>query len=336
MTDNPVKPMKISIITPAFNESANLPVLYGELKSNLDNTGMDWEWLIIDDHSSDSTYDIADALTIKDQRIKVWRFSRNHGSHLALRCGLDNASGDCAVVLAADLQDPPDTIPELVKKWREGFHVVWAVRRQREGEKISTLGFSRLYYLLMRKFVGLTEIPSTGADFFLIDRKVIETLRQFKESNVSILALLSWIGFSQASIFYDKRSRMHGKSGWNLEKKLKLVADSVTSFTYRPLRWMSYLGFLTAGFGLSYSVYAIIHYFFLGKPVEGWTSLIVAILVLGGLQMLMMGILGEYLWRSLDESRRRPQYIIERDPSEKRAEKEIKDNQDDTDNKTTD
>jgi len=337
MTDISIKHMKISIITPAFNESSNLPLLYSELKKNLDSIGMDWEWLIVDDHSSDNTYDVASGMAGEDPRIKVWRFARNHGSHMALRCGFDNATGDCAVVMAADLQDPPETIPELVKKWREGFHVVWAVRKQREGEKIFTLGFSRLYYFLMRKFVGLKEIPSTGADFFLIDKKVLNTLRQFKEANVSILALLTWIGFKQTSIFYNKKARIHGKSGWDFEKKLKLVADSITSFTYKPLRWMSYLGFLVALFGIGYSIYAIIYYFFLGSPVMGWTSLIVAVLILGGLQMMMMGILGEYLWRSLDESRRRPRYIIECDASDQQPiQKEIKESSDDSDNKTAD
>ena len=189
---------------------------------------------------------------------------------------------------------------------------MWAVRAQREGEKASTVGFSRLYYWLMRNVVGMNEMPATGADFFLIDRRVIEALSEFNENNTSLMALITWMGFRQTEIAYTKQARLYGNSGWNLEKKVKLVVDSVTSFTYLPIRLMSYLGISIAILGFLYAGFVIFNAI-AGRPTEGWSSLMVAVLVVGGIQMLMMGILGEYLWRALDEARQRPRYILEAD-----------------------
>jgi dolichol-phosphate mannosyltransferase len=188
------------------------------------------------------------------------------------------------------------------------------VRRRREGESASTVGFARLYYWLMRRAVGLRELPPTGADFFLLDRRVAAAVRDFNESNVSILALLTWMGFKQEFIEYDKQARLYGSSGWSIAKKVKLVIDSITSFTYLPIRLMSALGFTVALLGFLYAAFVIGNSFF-GKPVEGWSSLVVVVLVLGGIQMLMMGVLGEYLWRALDEARRRPRYLVESETS---------------------
>jgi len=184
------------------------------------------------------------------------------------------------------------------------------VRLRREGEKASTLGFSRFYYWIMRHVVGMNEMPATGADFCLMDRRVVNALRQFGETNASVFALITWMGFQQKSIPYVKKARLHGRSGWNLEKKLKLVVDSVTSFTYLPIRLMSYLGFLLAVIGFLYATFVVFNALH-GHPPQGWASLMVVVLVIGGIQMLMMGVLGEYVWRALDESRHRPRYLIE-------------------------
>ena len=299
-----------SIVTPAFNEAENLTLLYRRLCQVLRSLDFDWEWVVIDDHSSDETFSLLEKLATSDTRIRVIRLARNFGSHTALTCGLHHARGDCAVVMAADLQDPPETLPALLQKWYEGAQVVWAVRDNREGEKASTVGFARLYYFLMRRVVGIKEIPATGADFFLLDRRVLDAFGQFSESNVSIMALIAWMGYRQASINYDKQARLYGRSGWTLEKKLKLIADSVTSFTYLPIRLMSYLGFIVALMGFVYTAVVIANAL-AGNPPQGWTSLMVVVLVVSGIQMLMMGVLGEYLWRALDESRRRPRYLIE-------------------------
>lgn len=300
----------LSVVTPAYNEAENLPILADRLVATLEATGLDWEWVVVDDHSTDDTFGVLARLAARYPRIRAVRFARNFGSHAAIACGLDEAKGDAVVMLAADLQDPPEVIGQLLTEWRAGAHVVWAVRAHREGEERTTIWFSRLYYWLMRNVVGLKEIAETGADFFLLDRRVVEAAKGFQESHTSILGLLAWLGFRQVSVAYDKQARRHGRSGWTLEKRLKLVADSVTSFTYLPIRLMSYVGFLVALLGFLYAGIVVVNAI-AGRPVQGWSSLMVVVLVIGGIQMLMMGVLGEYLWRALDEARRRPRYVIE-------------------------
>lgn len=304
--DNPT----ISIVTPAWNEAENLPVLYGRLCTVLDPLGITWEWIVVDDHSRDKTFDTVLDIARTDPRVQGFRFSRNSGSHIGITCGLHQSRGGCAVIMAADLQDPPETLPQLLEEWHKGAQVVWAVRARREGEKATTIGFSRLYYWIMRQIVGMKEMPSTGADFFLMDRVVLDAFREFRETNTSILALITWMGFRQSFISYDKKARLHGKSGWSLEKKLKLVLDSVTAFTYVPIRAITYMGFIFAILGFGYAAF-VFYNATNGTPPEGWTSLMIVVVILGGFQMLMMGILGEYLWRALDEARRRPRYLIE-------------------------
>lgn len=300
----------LSIVTPAYNESENLPALYARLEQALGNQDFHWEWFIVDDHSFDDTFNVAAQIAAHDRRVRVVRFARNFGSHRAIWCGLDQAAGQCAIVIAADLQDPPEIIPALFAKWKEDAQVVWAVRSEREGEKTSTRGFARAYYILMREVIGMKDIPEKGADVFLIDRTVINALRQFGESNVSLFALITWMGFRQQAISYAKQPRLHGRSGWSFEKKINLALDSVISFTYLPIRSISYLGLVIAMLGFVYAAVVIANAVLL-RPVEGWTSLMVVLLVLGGIQMIMMGVLGEYLWRALDETRRRPRYLIE-------------------------
>lgn len=303
--------MRLSAITPAFNEAENLPVFYDQLRSVLEAAGIEWEWIVVDDHSRDRTWEVLRELAVREPRLKAVRLARNSGSHMAFACGLQHARGDCAVVLAADLQDPPETIPALLEKWRAGAKIVWAVRERREGETAVNRGFSRLYYWIMRRFVGIDETPATGADFFLLDRRVMEVLQAFKETNVSLIALLTWMGFPQDRIAYVKQSRQHGRSGWSVEKKIKLSVDSITAFTYKPIRLMSYMGFGVGAAGFLYALVVIVNRVFFYTPVQGYASLIVAILVIGGLQMIMMGILGEYIWRALDEARNRPRFIVE-------------------------
>ena len=300
----------LSVVTPAYNEAENIPLFYGQLSNALKSSGVEWEWIVIDDHSSDDTFTTIADIASRDARVHAIRLAKNSGSHMAIICGLDHAKGHCAAIMAADLQDPPEVLPALLKNWFAGAQVVWAARARREGVKATTVGNSRLYYMLMRHIVGLKEMPPTGADFFLLDRQVLDAFLEFKESNVSIFALVSWMGFRQETITYDKQARFHGRSGWTLKKKLKLLVDSITSFTFLPVRVMSYVGFLFAFAGFVYAGLVIWNYF-AGHPAPGWSSLMIVVLVVGGFQMLMMGVLGEYLWRALDESRRRPRYLIE-------------------------
>jgi len=300
----------LSVVTPAFNEAGNLPTFYARLCKTMQSIDMDWEWVIVDDHSQDDTFAVITSLANTDPRVRGVRFSRNFGAHTALACGLHRARGDCVTALAADLQDPPEFIPKLLIEWSKGAQVIWAARQQREGQTLASMGTARLYYWLMRNVVGMKEMPATGADFFLLDRSVAEAFSRFGEANVSILALITWIGFRQVTVTYDKEARVLGRSGWTLKKKIKLVVDSVTSFSYLPIRFMSYLGFFVAFLGFLYA--GVVSFNALnGHPVQGWSSLIVVVLLVSGIQMLMMGVLGEYLWRALDEARRRPRYIVE-------------------------
>ncbi len=300
----------ISVVTPAYNEMKNLPLLYERIRCVLDTLPYDWEWVIVDDHSADDTFSVIEGLAAQDSRVRGIRLARNSGAHIALTCSLHAARGDCAIALASDLQDPPETIPLLLDEWHAGNKVVWAARSRRLGESAQRLLTSRIYYWLMRHVVGLKDIPPMGADFFLLDQDVLAAFRKFHDGNVSILALITWMGFRQTYISYTKQARAHGESGWTMKKKLKLFVDSVVGFSYVPVRLMSYLGIGIAYLGLTYAFFVIVNALF-GNPPQGWTTLLVVILVIGGVQMVMMGVLGEYLWRALDEARDRPLYLVE-------------------------
>ena len=302
----------ISIVTPCWREAENLPILRARLDAVLAKADFDWEHVIVDDHSPDNTFEVAAGFAATDPRIKVVRLARNSGAHLADYCGLELASGDAAIVMAADLQDPPEIIPELVERWRAGDQVVWACRRRRIGEDMFGRATSAAYYWLLRRLVPSETLPPQGADFFLLDRKVLNALAQCRESNFSILALILWLGFRQGQIFYDKQARLHGKSSWTFLKNVKLVMDSIISFSHLPLRLISLFGVIIAIAGFLYAADIAINHFVGNIPVEGWSSLMVATLLLSGTQMVMLGVIGEYLWRTLHESRRRPRYNIER------------------------
>jgi dolichol-phosphate mannosyltransferase len=299
---------ELTVVTPAYDEAENLPILYERLSQALD--GLDWEWLIVDDHSGDGTFAEANRLSAQDERVRGIRLARNSGTHSAARCGLDHARGSAVIVMASDLQDPPEIIPSLVEEWRGGAQVVWAVRSGREGESTATKSTSRLYHWIMRRFVGITDVPVAGADFFLVDRIVVDALSEFRERHGSILMLITWLGYRQVWLPYTKEARLHGRSKWTLEKKLKLFVDSILSFSYRPIRFISYFGITVAILGLMFAMY-VVYNAITGAPTEGWSSLMVVVLVLGGIQMVMIGVLGEYTWRALDEARQRPAYTVE-------------------------
>lgn len=301
----------LSFVIPAFNEAQNLPVLYERIAAiDWAGRGFDIEIIVVDDHSTDETPARLSALRARDPRLKWLRFSRNFGSHVALAAGIEHASGDVISLLAADLQDPPETVPALLDRWQAGGLVVWAAREKVEGGTFANRLFSRLYYRLMRWF-ALPEMPKDGADFLIIDRRVADALRQTRERNTSILALIQWLGFAQEFVPYTKQSRASGRSKWTFSKKLKLAIDSLAGFSYAPIRLMSAMGVCIALLGLLYAAVLFVLRFVYLKPVEGWTSLICVVLVTSGIQLLMLGVLGEYLWRNFDETRSRPRYIIE-------------------------
>jgi polyisoprenyl-phosphate glycosyltransferase len=306
------EPHTLSVVVAAFNEEGNLPILFDRLRAlDWKALGLEPEFLFVDDHSRDRTPEILAAFAAGNPRVKVLRFSRNFGSHKAFTAGLEHCTGDGAVILAADLQDPPETIPQLVEKWRKGARVVWAERDEREGESFATKLLSRLYYGLMRRFAEV-QPPKKGADFLLMDRCVIEQLRVAPEKNTSLLSLIQWMGFDQDRITYAKAARHSGRSHWTLRKKFKLAIDSFVSFSYAPVRLASAFGLLFAFSGFAYAAVIAVRVIARGNPVQGWASMMCVLLIVSGVQLIMLGILGEYLWRTFDETRGRPRYIVEK------------------------
>lgn len=300
--------MLLSILTPAFNEATNLDALYARVVATTTQLGVEWEWLIVDDHSRDETFAVVQRLAAADPHVRGVRLARNSGSHVAITCGLHLVRGDATVMMAADLQDPPETLGAMLERWKAGAHVVWAVRRQRPGET-SHAGFAALYYWLLRHVVGMKEMPATGADFFLADRAVIEAFRKFPERSVSVLALVMWLGFRQEFIEYDKQPRTSGKSGWTLARKITLVVDSVTAFSEAPIRACTLLGVALLAVAFVLLVTGVARW---AQTGHGHLVLLVAAMAaVGGVQLVATGLVGEYVWRALEESRRRPQFVIE-------------------------
>src|SRR5262245_49140884 len=289
----------LSVIIPCFNEEQNLPIIYERVRAVLDAQELSWELIAVDDHSSDRTFEVGSQLARADARVRVVRLARNIGSHTAIMCGLDHALGTAAGMMAADLQDPPEVILELLERWRDGDQVVWAIRAARKGVGTVDSAFSRVFHALSARIIGHEELAAHGADLFLVDRVAIDTLAQHREANLSLFSLLGWLGFRQGAVSYVKEERQHGRSGWTLQKKLKLFVDSITAFSYFPIRLMSLVGVGTACFGFIYALFVTVRALMFGSPVEGWTSLMIVVLVMGGVQMTMLGILGEYLLRRL-------------------------------------
>ena len=304
--------MVVSVIVPTYNEQDNIPVLFNRLKDIAAQlTHYKFEFIFIDDCSNDNTPSMLEHLKQEDKRVEFIRFSRNFGSNAAVEAGLKSCRGDVAIMLAADLQDPPEIIPKLIEQWKKGFKVVWGEREHRVHEGFTERIFSRAYYFLMNRLTDVSQ-ALTGVDVFLVDRQLIEILKKSSEKNTEIYMLIAWLGFSQTHIKFAKEARHAGSSKWTFSKRVKMFLDSLISFSYAPLRLMSLIGIILALLGLFYGLAVIIIAFHTDAPIEGWSSLMVIILLLGGFQMSMMGMLGEYLWRTYGETRGRPRYVIEK------------------------
>lgn len=300
---------KLSIIIPVYYNEMNLHDLYVDLKSKVLDQVKSYELIFVDDGSMDESFQIIQSLKNEDKNIQYLKLSRNFGSHAAILAGLNVCTGNCAVMKTADLQEPSDMILEMFEKWKLGNNVVLAIREDRNDHIVSNF-FSNLYYKLIRRFV-LKTMPLGGFDCFLIDRKVIEVLRTMDEKNTSLMGQILWAGFKTDKIYYTRLKREKGKSRWTLQKKIKLVIDSVLSFTHLPVRMMSIIG-LTFFFGsLAWALYLVFMKIYGDINLEGWTTLMVFNLFSSGLILLMLGIVGEYLWRNFDASRSRPVYIVE-------------------------
>lgn len=301
---------KISIVIPVFNEEENIPHLYKRLVLLRERLlPDDLEVIFVDDCSNDNSFYLLLKLSQGDSKIKVIRFSKNFGSHMACYVGIINSSGDACAFIAADLQDPPELLPSLIDKWREGFEAVFGVRDKEREASVFEKALTRISTYLMRKF-ALKNIPERNTDVFLIDRKIVDIIKTIDEKHPSIFGLILWLGFKQAEVSYKKEARRAGKSKWTLSKKVKILIDTFVSFSYFPIRLISYTGIIVALLGFTYALVVIVNRVFFSKPIEGWSSLMVILLGTSGIQMLMLGILGEYLWRNFDETRKRPSFII--------------------------
>ena len=299
---------ELSIVVPVFHNEENLPDLVPALERA--TVGLDVEFVFVDDGSADRSWDWLVAWAAREPRLTAVKLSRNFGSFTACTAGLAHARGAAAVIISADLQDPPELIPEMVRRWREGHEVVLAVRNRRE-EPWLQRALAATYYRLMRRW-ALRDMPPGGFDFCLVDRKVIDTVTRIDERNTSLMGLVLWTGYRRAAIPYVRRARAKGRSMWTLGKKLKYFADSLVAFSYVPIRLMQLVGALIALMGFAWASVIVVLRLRNAIEIEGWSALMVVVLVLGGLQLVTLGVLGEYLWRTLDEAKRRPLYLVDR------------------------
>jgi glycosyltransferase involved in cell wall biosynthesis len=298
----------ISVVVPVYNEETNIGPFYEALTGVISGLNANFELIFVDDGSSDRTYGLICELAQRDCRVKAIRFSRNFGSHAAVMAGLRWATGDAAVMISVDLQDPPELIPELIRRWQEGFHVVWAVREGRDDPWLKK-AFAAAFYKLFRT-IALPEYPSTGMDFGLFDRCVLESLKNLNELNHFITGMIIWLGFRQTTVFYHRQARHAGVSKWSFSKRIKNALDAIVSFSYVPIRFISYVGLFISLLSFLFAGFLVVRRVFFGLGAPGWPSVMVAVLFIGGLQLMVLGILGEYIWRGTEQVRGRPQYIV--------------------------
>ena len=307
---------KLSIVVPVYYNEDNLRPLYADLKEKLldrDNP-FDVEIVMVDDGSGDRSYQVMEELKAQDERIHIYHLSRNFGSDAAVLCGLVQSTGDCAVVKCADLQEPTEMIYDMYEKWAEGNNVVLAVREGREEGRMQIF-FANAYYALTRKF-AFPQMPKTGFDVYLLDRKVIEVLERMDEPNSALSGQILWAGFRTATVGYVRRAREIGSSKWTLRKKIRLVADTLFSFSTLPITIVTWLGGLSCAGSILWALDALISKLSGRIDVTGWTMMFIFQLLAFGIIMLTLGLLGAYLCRTFDAARRRPPYLIERSDGE--------------------
>ena len=302
--------MKISIVIPVYYNEDNLRPLYADIKEKfIDNIDYEYELVMVNDGSKDGSYAVMKELAEKDGNIKIISLSKNFGSHAAILCGLAHCTGDCAVVKAADLQEPTELILEMVESWRQGNNVVLAVRDGRDESSEKTF-FANFYYWLVRK-TALPEMPEQGFDVYLIDRKVIEVLNNLDEKNSALTGQILWSGFKTGKVYYKRLARSIGTSKWTFKKKLRLVFDTLFSFSSLPVSAVLTVGAVSLLISVIWAIVVIVSKLSGAIPVSGWTTLFLFNLFSFAVIMMTLGILGEYLWRTFDAARKRPPYIVE-------------------------
>lgn len=300
----------LSVVAPVYNEEDVVSEFYRRLKEVMDSLNNSSEIIFVNDGSKDKTLDILRDIAKNDNRVKIISFSRNFGHQIAITAGIERAKGQAVVIIDADLQDPPEIILELIKKWQEGFDVVYAIRKLRLGEKIFKTITARLFYRLIRKITDV-DIPVDVGDFRLISRKATDAFKKISESHRYVRGLISWIGFKQTGIYYARDKRYAGKTKSSLFKMVNFSLDGISSFSNLPLKLATWTGFISSALAFFYIIYSVYVKYVLNKAVQGWTSLVVIVLFLGGVQLITIGILGEYISRVYDETKRRPLYLID-------------------------
>lgn len=300
--------VELSVVVPVFNEEENIPELYRRLTAVLPEVAASWEVLFVDDGSRDGSWGLIAQLAREDPHVRGLRFSRNFGHQMAFAAGLDHARGRAVVIMDADLQDPPELIPELVAKHRQGFEVVYAVRAARRGETAFKRLTAKLFYRLLARLTTVG-IPLDTGDFRLMGPRAVEAFRRLPERHRFTRGLVAWLGFSQTGVPYERPPRFAGQTKYPLRKMLRFAADAMTSFSHVPLQLATWLGFLVSAVAFLY-ILVVIALKFAGVSWPGYTSLMAAILFLGGAQLVMVGLLGEYVGRIYDEVKRRPLYLV--------------------------
>ena len=301
--------MLVSVVVPCYNEEEVLRETHAHLTAALAGCGAGFEIVYVDDGSSDRTAEVQRELQAADPRVRVVRFSRNFGHQIAVSAGLEHAAGDCCVVIDADLQDPPEVIPEMLALWREGYHVVYGVRTDREGETAFKLWTAKLFYRLINRLSDV-KMPVDAGDFRLMDRRVVDVLLSMPERDRFLRGMVTWVGFRQAAVMYRRAARRAGESKYPFLKMLKFATDGVVSFSFTPLRLAVWSGFISIALALAGIAWAILERLLSEDWVRGWASIFVAVLFLGGVQLVTLGVIGEYIGRIYAEVKRRPLYVV--------------------------
>ena len=312
MADVPPLPA-LSVVVPAYNEQEVLAIFHARLAASLAPLGLAWEVVYVNDGSRDATLAAMLALQAADPRVAVLNLSRNFGKEIALTAGLDHACGaEAVVVIDADLQDPPEVIAELVAAWRQGFDVVYAQRSVRHGEGFVKRATAHAFYRLMQRLGGRVQLPKDTGDFRLMSRRAVDALLRLREHHRFMKGLFAWIGFPARAVLYERAPRAAGITKWNWWKLWNLSLEGITSFTVAPLKLATYLGLLTAFGAVVYAIQVVVKTLILGSEVPGYPSLMTVVLFLGGVQLMTLGIIGEYLARVFNETKHRPLYLVER------------------------
>jgi polyisoprenyl-phosphate glycosyltransferase len=304
---------RFTIIAPIYNELENIPELYPRIRDVMKQLGEPWELILVDDGSTDGSTEAIRKLAANDQRVRPVIFARNFGHQIAVSAGIDYSRGDAVVIIDADLQDPPEVIIDLIEKWREGYEVVYAVREEREGETWFKKTTASLFYRLIHAITNV-DIPLDTGDFRLMDKKIVSVMKAMREKHRFLRGMSAWVGFKQVGVSYKRKPRYAGESKYPLKKMIQFALNAITGFSYFPLQLATYLGFIAAGLSvIAIPIVAILR-LLTGTALEGQATTLIIVLFLGGVQLISLGIIGEYIGRIYDETKDRPLYVVAEAP----------------------